>query len=62
MLCRKRQASTGTEDSGRHQTQRFCDHTRYDCTSPVTLADAREGTRIGLAITQAFRNDEAVTL
>lgn len=44
------------------EAQVFVDTIRHDRPSPVTLEDAREATRIGLAITQAFRSGEAVAL
>ncbi|MDC7696448.1 Gfo/Idh/MocA family oxidoreductase [Vogesella indigofera] len=44
------------------EAQVFVDTIRDNRPSPVTLADAREATRIGLAITQAFRSGEAVNL
>lgn len=44
------------------EAQAFIDIIRYDQPSPVSLADAREATRIGLAISQAFHSGTAVSL
>ncbi|MNR49861.1 Inositol 2-dehydrogenase/D-chiro-inositol 3-dehydrogenase [compost metagenome] len=44
------------------EAQVFVDTIRDNRPSAVTLADAREASRIGLAITQAFRSGEAVRL
>lgn len=44
------------------EAQAFVDAIRFQRPSPVNLADAREATRLGLAITEAFRSKQVITL